>query len=478
MDSNENDEFPPSNSNTPTPRSRQISESGPASDDQNKRRRTISSSLIPGVTDASPPKFVSLEEIMKAAKDMSNMALCHEIAVDKDFKIEKLELPENSLEKKVRDTMHKVFWDILKKQLNDDPPVFDHALVLLAEIKEEFLSLLLPQHSKIKQEINEVLDLELIQQKVENGALDFKYYAQYITSVMGKMCAPVRDEQIARLTQCDDVIETFRGIFETLDLMKLDMANFTITVIRPEIIAHSAEYERNKFKEYLKLNQDGLDLTKKWLQAHNDPEHAANSKADILVKAYLSIFDWNENEPFPETLAMDEKRFLDLKDEFQRLVYTATFSLVACSNVPILVNNTEFKLELIKHITILLADVKGSREISNTIPNVIEQILKNIDSALQKIGSPALTEDFTQILKGQLNTIEQPDHKIRLIVEKRIKEFLQETISSVTAAPVRVPAGLSSLQVPLTSLAGQYLRLVTHNRDVFGEFYTDILSAT
>jgi hypothetical protein len=32
---------------------------------------------------------------MKAAKDMSNMALCHEIAVDKDFKIEKLELPEN-----------------------------------------------------------------------------------------------------------------------------------------------------------------------------------------------------------------------------------------------------------------------------------------------------------------------------------------------------------------------------------------------
>lgn len=58
------------------------------------------------------------------------------------------------------------------------------------------------------------------------------------------------------------------------------------------------------------------------------------------------------------------------------------------------------------------------REISNTIPNVIEQILKNIDSALQKIGSPALTEDFTQILKGQLSTIEQPDHKIRLIVGK------------------------------------------------------------
>uniref|UniRef100_A0A8D8VZK8 T-complex protein 11-like protein 1 n=1 Tax=Cacopsylla melanoneura TaxID=428564 RepID=A0A8D8VZK8_9HEMI len=135
MDNHENDEFPLSNPDTPNQRSRQISESS-TSEDQNKRRRTISSSLIPGVTDASPPKFVSLEEIMRAAKDMSNMALCHEIAVDKDFKIEKLELPENSLEKKVRDTMHQVFWDILKEQLSEDPPVYDHALVLLAEIKE------------------------------------------------------------------------------------------------------------------------------------------------------------------------------------------------------------------------------------------------------------------------------------------------------------------------------------------------------
>lgn len=32
--------------------------------------------------------------------------------------------------------MHKAFWDILREQINEDPPVYDHALVLLAEIKE------------------------------------------------------------------------------------------------------------------------------------------------------------------------------------------------------------------------------------------------------------------------------------------------------------------------------------------------------
>ena len=56
--------------------------------------------IFPGVA-ASPPKFMSLEEVMKAAKGVSNMVLAHEIAVDKNFKLEKFEPPDNSVEKQV-----------------------------------------------------------------------------------------------------------------------------------------------------------------------------------------------------------------------------------------------------------------------------------------------------------------------------------------------------------------------------------------
>jgi hypothetical protein len=35
--------------------------------------------------------------------------------------------------------------------------------------------------------------------------------------------------------------------------MKLDMANFTIYLIRPDIIAVSVEYERKKFAEFLNI---------------------------------------------------------------------------------------------------------------------------------------------------------------------------------------------------------------------------------
>lgn len=42
----------------------------------------------------------------------------------------------HSLEKKVRDIVHKAFWDCLEAQLKEDPPTYDHAIKLLGEIKE------------------------------------------------------------------------------------------------------------------------------------------------------------------------------------------------------------------------------------------------------------------------------------------------------------------------------------------------------
>lgn len=41
-----------------------------------------------------------------------------------------------SLQKKVKDTMHKVFWDVFAQNLQEDPPDYSHAMVLLSEIRE------------------------------------------------------------------------------------------------------------------------------------------------------------------------------------------------------------------------------------------------------------------------------------------------------------------------------------------------------
>ena len=94
--------------------------------------------------------------------------------------------------------------------------------------------------------------------------------------------------------------------------MKLDMANFTLQMARPDIIAHSVELERKKFADFLAVQTDGLEHTTKWLLRHVDknetpPSNSASYENFIryVVKkasweAFIDLLDWAEGEPYPE----------------------------------------------------------------------------------------------------------------------------------------------------------------------------------
>lgn len=73
---------------------------------------------------------------MNTAVGLDNMAIAHEIAINSDFKLEKMEHPSQSLPKVVHDMMHQAFWDTLRESLNESPRNYHHALILLQEIKQ------------------------------------------------------------------------------------------------------------------------------------------------------------------------------------------------------------------------------------------------------------------------------------------------------------------------------------------------------
>ena len=52
--------------------------------------------------------------------------------------------------------------------------------------------------------------------------------------------------------------ETCRELYATLELMKLDMANFKLQQARPLIVAHQREYERDKFNLILQTQRGFL----------------------------------------------------------------------------------------------------------------------------------------------------------------------------------------------------------------------------
>lgn len=160
---------------------------------------------------SSPPKCLTLDEVMESSRDMSRLSLAHEITVNHSFHLEPMVPPRDSFWKLVRDNVHKAFWDILESELNDDPAEYGHAIRLLEDIREILLSFLNPGANRMRTQIMEVLDMDLIRQQADNDAVDIQGLASYIITTMGKMCAPVRDDDIKKLREStDNIVTLFR----------------------------------------------------------------------------------------------------------------------------------------------------------------------------------------------------------------------------------------------------------------------------
>ncbi|KAF4009367.1 hypothetical protein G4228_000744 [Cervus hanglu yarkandensis] len=449
---------------------------------------------------ASPPRFVTVEELLETAKGVTNMALAHEIVINGDFQIKPVELPEDSLEKRVKDIVHKAFWDCLSVQLSEVPPTYDRAIKLVGEIKETLLSFLLPGHTRLRNQITEVLDLDLIKQEAENGALDISKLAEFIIGMMGTLCAPVRDEEVKRLQDVKEIVPLFRAIFSVLDLMKVDMANFAVSSIRPHLMQQSVEYERKQFQEFLEKQPNSLDFVTQWLQEATDDlmnqkyknalpaAGGAAGSGDgprldpVAVQnyAYLKLLKWDHlHRPFPETVLMDHSRFQEFQLQLEQLtvlgaVLLVTFSMAA----PGIASRADFAEKLKMIVKILLTDMHlPSFHLEDALTAVGEKVCLEVSSCLSLCGLSPLTTDKEAVLKGQIQAVASPDNPIRRIVDSRILTFLDTYLASSHQKPSAIaPGGLGPIQKELEAVAVKFVRLVNYNKMVFSPYYDAILS--
>lgn len=52
--------------------------------------------------------------------------------------------------------------------------------------------------------------MELIKQQMNANTFDYNEYAMFICSIMSKLCAPIRDEDIEKIKHLTDPIEVFK----------------------------------------------------------------------------------------------------------------------------------------------------------------------------------------------------------------------------------------------------------------------------
>ncbi|CAH8631751.1 unnamed protein product [Schistosoma rodhaini] len=329
----------------------------------------------------SPPKFVSMNQLAEAAKAFYNMSLAHEITVDSEFRLEKYEPQEKSLEYCIKETMHRAFWDILRSSLDCDPPDYEPALRLLEEVKQSLQGLVLPNQTRLKTLIENLLDMDIAKSQLEEtGHLSLEFYKNEVINLMKQFCAPIRDQEIEDLRKINDPIDAFKNVFVVLDKMHMDLANFTIKQMRPYIRQQAVTYERTKFATFLeaqqKLGIDGLAHTRDWIkQAHDDILHVShqsinheclnnsnnistnnkNTPVDlkrtsddcpttsndtipltpnnILREAYLKLLTWPRDRDWPETMLMDQYRLIDLGNQLIIIVNLTSLVLVVCNYI-------------------------------------------------------------------------------------------------------------------------------------------------
>uniref|UniRef100_T1PC90 T-complex protein 11 n=1 Tax=Musca domestica TaxID=7370 RepID=T1PC90_MUSDO len=426
--------------------------------------------------DGSPPKVMTLDEVTNVVKNIQNMELAHEIALNPEFKLQPYEPPENSLEKRIKDCMHKAFWDLLREQLNSDPPSYDYAIQLLSEIKECFPQILTQNNKLILDQINDILDESVIRQQAEKGVLDFQSYANFIIKIMGKSCAPARDDDIKKLTQIEDVVDMFKGILDTMALMKLDMANFLLDFSRNAIMANSVEYEKQKFNEYLEYYKFGFPATENWLQRNlTQTSNGTLITADqAMSNAYMELMDWKEDVDFPEILSTDKERILKLGQRAKRLCVGA--SLIAiCSAVPVISQRSENRIELAKQIEILLHSITNEKEISVAIDNIWEQIKTVINKYLKKESQSTMDTDALDMLQTQIKQIANRDAPVRQLMWKRLQTYFRLALRSKGGLPPP-PPGYVDFKDELEFYTTALKRVIAYNHSVFGEYFLQILT--
>jgi hypothetical protein len=139
------------------------------------------------------------------------------------------------------------------------------------------------------------------------------------------------------------------------------------------------------------------------------------------------------------------------------------------------VDAQKLKETIKSHVDILLQDFFDDTDLLKILPNVALQVIKDINDYLQGKEKGMLPDSTAKNLQDQIAELEDPNHRIKDLVQKRIIDFNKQAIAGSRSAPLQIPPGLTLCQREIAQIAGGFVRLVSYNRAVFGEFYEDII---
>ena len=265
----------------------------------------------------------------------------HEIAINREWKIDVEQ----------RETRRDEIIEATAKQLREglDAGLAEIWIPALAESILQKLSTMLTPGKPTHTLVADVLDPHMVAQQVKNGTFSYNKFFEFMNSLLPKLCAPVRDDEVKWLAQSpsDDPVKQLARIYFVLELLVLDMLNFQLTSLAPTLLKESVGYESRAFEQ--RLEGHFPDRSLQWweqstlaAQDQASKRSPESSQAAIpssivtpiqtymqgLVDLAISIEAIREDQ-LPETLELDYHRFVRIRSDTLRLITISSILLNA-----------------------------------------------------------------------------------------------------------------------------------------------------
>ncbi|KAI9483684.1 MAG: T-complex protein 11-domain-containing protein [Benjaminiella poitrasii] len=424
---------------------------------------------------ASPEQLGQLlSSYTHPSSGLTNEQLAHELIMDPEFKFKRY-MPINDLERRVKLMAEKAFFDKLAEDMEQGKSD-DSIASLIKETKMHLLSLVRPGTS-IYNKINETLDMTLIKQQMKQKIFDIDVVIHYVLEIMTKLCAPIRDDDIKKVQESqttESMIEQFKRIFDILEDMSLDLANFRLRSLRPHLMTIAVEYERDKFAEMLNNGTIQLVRTERWLKQSTDricqasaqrhPEHVQTlpSADAVFEDAFISLLSQTKpianDDDLPETLRLDTHRMAGFQNQLQAVSIVAALVMLARNFGS---TSSQALPDLASRLFTMLEDT------STTIDHLAAEIIRSAN----------VRPERREMVRTMVDKTVSHNDTVYSLISRRVASIIKSTLQNnrFVADAVLSGNGLEHVKSQLQTTAIQIQRLVYHHRKVYGSWYHQII---
>lgn len=432
----------------------------------------------PGIASAEPRTQIQAGEA-RSGKPQSmipdNRVILHELAVNKEYRIDTEARTEE------RNAVMKATVEKIRETMNSG--IGDVWIVVIAELIRQKLLALIPAGTSLHTLISERLDPDLIASQVKFGSFSYHEFFSFMNTVLPKLCAPARDEEVKALAAdpSEDPVERLAKLDYVIDLLSLDNANYTLQKHAPFLIKEASSYEQKIFAK--EIGDRPLSKTLQWwtrsktkLQEEASRRPASNANRVSSVKIYLQgITDLAigisplEASDTPETLELDLNRFNRTRLSVLRMITISTI-LVTAKNFLRRDVRSQWKVEA-QRMWDLPYD--GSQSFLSIIDSrhampasTKAQLGSTIERVLTDAKSRQITDPVSKVLLKKVKA-----HIFTRLSASSAEERIRAT---TTSSQVLASGGMSEFVEQVGSLIGELTRVGEVDRASHGKWYDNI----